>query len=120
MSGTTSNQAGGFTPFSLTFYRADGEQNMSRMQVKTPPGLLGTLANVALCGEPQAQQGTCGPDSLIGHTTVGVGAGSNPFYVTGKVYLTGSYNGAPYGLSFVVPAVAGPLNLGTSWSCGRR
>lgn len=112
VSGTTSNQAGGFTPFSLTFDRADGEQNMSRIQVKTPPGLLGTLAHVALCGEPQAQQGTCGPESLIGHVTVAVGAGSNPFYETGSVYLTGSYNGAPYGLAFVVPAVAGPLNLG--------
>jgi hypothetical protein len=113
VSGTESNQAGGFSPFSLTFDRADGEQDMSRIQVTTPPGLLGTLANVALCGEPQAAQGTCGADSLIGHVTVGVGAGSNPYYVTGKVYLTGSYNGAPYGLAFVVPAVAGPLNLGT-------
>ena len=113
VSGTESNQAGGFSPFSLTFFRSDAEQNMSRLQVTTPPGLLGTLANVALCGEPQASQGTCGPESLIGSTTVGVGVGSNPFYETGKVYLTGSYNGAPYGLAFVVPAVAGPLNLGT-------
>jgi hypothetical protein len=112
VSGTTSNQAGGFSPFSLTFDRSDGEQNMSRIQVTTPPGLLGTLANVVLCGEPQAQQGTCGPESLIGHVTVGVGAGSNPFYVSGQVFLTGGYNGAPYGLAFVVPAVAGPLNLG--------
>jgi hypothetical protein len=113
VSGTESNQAGGFSPFSLTFDRADGEQDMSRIQVTTPPGLLGTLANVSLCGEPQAGQGTCGPESLIGHVTVGTGAGSNPYYVMGKVYLTGSYSGAPYGLSFVVPAVAGPLNLGT-------
>jgi hypothetical protein len=113
VSGTTSDQAGGFTPFSLTFSRSDAEQNMSRLQVTTPPGLLGTLAHVELCPEPQAQQGACGENSLIGHTTVAVGAGSNPFYVTGKVYLTGSYNGAPYGLSFVVPADAGPLNLGT-------
>jgi hypothetical protein len=113
VSGTTSNQAGGFTPFSLTFDRSDGEQNMSRIQVTTPPGLLGSLAGVTLCGEPQASQGTCGSGSLIGHVTVGVGAGSNPFYVTGEVYLTASYNGAPYGISFVVPAVAGPLNLGT-------
>jgi hypothetical protein len=113
VSGTESNQAGAFSPFSLTFDRSDGEQNLARIQVSTPPGLLGTLSSVALCSEPQAQQGTCGPESLIGHVTVGVGAGSNPFYVTGKVFLTGSYDGAPYGLSFVVPAVAGPLNLGT-------
>jgi hypothetical protein len=97
----------------LTFYRSDGEQNLARIQLTTPPGLLGTLSGVTLCGEPQAQQGTCGPESLIGGVTVGVGAGSNPYYVTGKAYLTGSYNGAPYGLSFVVPAIAGPLNLGT-------
>jgi hypothetical protein len=113
VSGTQSNQAGGFSPYTLTYYRADGEQNLARIQVTTPPGLLGTLSSVALCGEPQAQQGTCGAESLIGHVTVGVGAGSNPYYVTGKAFLTGSYNGAPYGLSFVVPAVAGPLNLGT-------
>jgi hypothetical protein len=113
VSGTESNQAGAFSPFSLTFDRSDGEQNLARIQVTTPPGLLGSLSDVTLCGEPQAQQGTCGPESQIGNVTVGVGAGSNPYYVTGKVYLTGSYHGAPFGLSFVVPAIAGPLNLGT-------
>jgi hypothetical protein len=113
VSGTTSNQAGGFSPFSLTFFRTDGEQNLGRIRVVTPPGLLGSLSTVPLCGEPQAAAGTCGPESMIGHVTVGVGAGSNPFYVTGKVYLTVGYHGAPFGLSFVVPAVAGPYNLGT-------
>jgi M42 glutamyl aminopeptidase len=52
--------------------------------------------------------------SLIGHATVGAGVGSNPFFVTGgRVYLTGPYRRAPYGLAVAVDAVAGPFNLGT-------
>ncbi|HEY2766849.1 MAG TPA: hypothetical protein VGI76_01255 [Solirubrobacteraceae bacterium] len=112
--GTTNNQAGAFSPFSLTFTRADGEQQLGGVSLKMPPGLLGTLAGVPLCGEPQAAQGTCDAASLIGSVTAAAGAGANPFSVTGgKVFLTGGYKGAPYGLSIVVPAVAGPFDLGT-------
>ena len=54
----------------------------------------------------------CPANSQIGTATVSVGSGGEPYYVTGKVYLTGPYEGAPFGLSVVVPAVAGPFNLG--------
>ena len=111
--GTTSIQAGGFSPFTMTMSRPDGSQNLQAIQLKMPPGLLGTLATVKLCKEAQANAGTCGPDSLIGHTVVSVGVGGNPYSVTGgQVFITEGYGGAPYGLSIVNPAKAGPFDLG--------
>ncbi len=112
--GTTSNQAGGFSPFTATFSRGDQDQSLSGVSVKLPQGLLGIIKGVERCPEPQASQGTCGQGSLIGHTTVAAGSGPDPFWVQGgQVFLTGPYKGAPFGLSVVVPAVAGPFNLGT-------
>jgi hypothetical protein len=111
-SGTTNSQAGGYSPFSTTFGRQDGEQRLSGIQVHTPPGLLGVLKSVVRCPEPQASLGTCGSESQIGHTTTGAGPGPDQFYVGGNVFLTGPYRGAPFGLSVVVHAVAGPFDLG--------
>ena len=112
-SGMVNNQAGAFSPFVLTASRTDGEQDLSRVSATTPPGLLAILKGVERCPEPQASQGTCGANSLIGHASALAGAGSHPFYEQGgQVFLTGPYRGAPFGLSVVVPAVAGPFNLG--------
>jgi hypothetical protein len=112
--GTTSNQAGGSSPFTLSVSRTEQDQRLNAVNVQLPPGLLGVLKSVPLCAEPQASSGGCGAESDIGHTSVAAGAGPSPFWVEGgKVYLTGPYKGAPFGLSIVVPAIAGPFNLGT-------
>ena len=111
--GVTSNQAGGFSPFTMTMSREDGNQNLKAIELHMPPGLLATLTGVPLCGEVQADAGTCPAASLIGETTVGVGLGGHPYAVKGgRVYLTGPYKGAPFGLSIVNPAKAGPFDLG--------
>jgi hypothetical protein len=110
--GTVTSQAGQFSAFTLNLSRGDREQFVKGVQVHTPPGLLGVLASVPLCEEPQADTGHCPASSKIGTTRVASGAGSHPFEIEGSVYLTGPHDGAPFGLSIVTNAVAGPFNLG--------
>jgi len=111
--GTSSIQAGGLTPFTMTVTREDGQQDLKGIELHMPPGLSGLLTGVKLCGEAEGNAGTCGPESLIGETTVSVGLGGDPYSVRGgKVHITGPYAGAPFGLSIVVPAKAGPYDLG--------
>ncbi len=117
--GATTDQAGGYTAFSLLLQAPDGQQRISRLQFKAPRGLSGMISRVPLCGEPQAAQGTCPAASAIGHTVVAAGPGPYPLVVPqpgqppAQIYLTGPYEGAPFGLSIVVPVVVGPFVLQT-------
>ncbi len=110
--GTVSPKAASSSPFTTTLTRQDGEQNIIGVRVTTPLGLVGLISQVPLCQEPDASSGTCSEASAIGTTTAAAGAGANPYWTSGKVYLTGPYHGAPFGLTVVVPAKAGPFNLG--------
>jgi hypothetical protein len=105
-------QAGAYDPASFNLTRAGGQQYLSTVSTTLPAGLVGAIPSVPLCGEAQANAGTCAATSEIGTVTVAAGAGGEPYSFTGHAYLTGPYNGAPYGLSIVVPAVAGPYDLG--------
>ncbi len=119
--GTTNIQAGAFSELRTTLGHPDPDQDLGGLRMTMPKGLMGTLSTVKLCGEPQAAEGTCGPESLIGHTTVTAGFGSTPAVVSrpGSIYITGPYHGAPYGLSIATPAETGPFDLerGTPCDC---
>jgi hypothetical protein len=110
--GTVSNAAGSFSPFLLSFSRSDAEQQIKGLSFTMPPGASAKLAGVPLCSDADAAAGTCPESSRIGSVTVGSGAGSDPFFLKGSVYLTGPYNGGPFGEAVVVPANAGPFHLG--------
>ena len=111
--GTTSVQAGGYTPLTMTMDRPDADQPLAKLSIVFPPGISAGLEGVKLCQEPQAAEGKCSAESQIGTLTASAGLGGNPYPVeTGKVYITGPYEGDPFGVVIVVPAVAGPFNLG--------
>lgn len=105
-------QAGAYDQANFGLTRPSGQQYLSQITTTLPAGLVGDIPSVPLCGEPAANAGSCSATSEIGTVSVAAGAGSEPYTFTGHAYLTGPYKGDPYGLSIVVPAVAGPYNLG--------
>ena len=126
--GTLAPQAGAFSPFVLKLSREDGSQRLTGIDTKLAPGLIGKLAGVGLCSESQIAQAiarnhpnegilerqspSCPASTQVGTVNVGAGAGPTPFYAEGIAYLAGPYKGAPVSLVAIVPAIAGPFDLG--------
>jgi len=126
--GTASPVAGAFSPFVLHLKREDGSQRFSGLNVTLPPGLTGKIAGIEQCpqtsieaamarshegeGAGELAHPSCPAGSEVGVVHVGAGSGA-PYFVTGHAYFAGSYEGAPFSLVIVTPAVAGPFDLGT-------
>ncbi len=122
--GNTLTGAGAASSFMLHIGRADSEQELHNIDVRTPPGFTAKLAGVPYCSEAAiaaaagrsgaAEQvnGSCGEASQVGTVTTAAGPGSNPYYVSGKAYLAGPYEGGSLSLVFITPAVAGPFDIG--------
>jgi hypothetical protein len=123
--GSLNNNAKSYSPFYMRLIREDGEQNMTKFSSILPPGVLGKLAGVAKCsdaaieaakgktGKEELASPSCPSNSQIGRVSTGAGVGSVLTYVGGSLYLGGSYKGAPLSVVAVVPAVAGPFDVGT-------
>jgi hypothetical protein len=123
---SANNTAGSHTAFSLNLTRQDGDQNLSALNVTTPPGFSATLKGIPYCpeaaiaaaasstysGAQEQAHPSCPAASLLGEAFAGVGAGTHPFYAPGKVYLAGPYKGAPLSMVVITPAVSGPYDLG--------
>jgi hypothetical protein len=117
--GSTTDQAGGYTNFSLLLQRGDGQQRIDGLRFVAPAGLTGFLSKIPLCTNTQAETNTCPEASKIGHTVVESGPGPYPLVIPeagqepAPIYLTEAYDGAPFGLSIVVPLHVGPFTLET-------
>jgi len=98
----------------MNLSRIDDDEEFGAIRsVRLPDGLLAKVAGVPLCPAAKVAAGSCGEASRIGSVTTTAGPGPNPFAITnGRVYLGGPYKGAPFSLSIIVPAKAGPFDLG--------
>ncbi len=112
LAGSINATAAAFSAFTVTVTRNPGEQNLAGLQLHAPPGLSAMLSSVPLCSIASASTGECSEASRVGGSLVSAGAGTQPLYMPGNVYLTGPYGGAPFGLAIVTNATAGPLDLG--------
>jgi hypothetical protein len=126
--GTTDPLAGAYSPFVLRISRPDASQHITGIETTLPQGLLGKLAGVAYCpesgiaqaisrehpeqGKLERSSSSCPPSSEVGSVQVTAGSGPTPIPVSGHAYLAGPYKGAPLSLVVIVPAVAGPFDLG--------
>lgn len=123
--GSQNSQAGGWSPFFLHLTRADTEAEITRYSAQLPPGLLGKIAGIPYCPEPDVEAArhetgtaeqehpSCPAASQVGHTLTGYGLGGVLAYAPGGLYLTGPYHGAPLSITAIDSALVGPFDLGT-------
>jgi hypothetical protein len=124
--GTANSAASRYSPFAMRLTRRDGEQDITRFSATLPPGVVGKLAGVGLCpdaaiaaaaapgrkGREELASPSCPAASKVGTVLAGAGVGTALTYVPGSLYLAGPYKGAPRSVAAIVPAVAGPFDVG--------
>ena len=125
LAGSMDNSAGAYSPFYLRLTRNDGEQEISRLSLTLPPGVVAKIAGMPKCPDSaiSAAKGKSGKDELaspscsaatqVGSTIGCAGVGSYLTYVPGSIYLAGPYGGAQLSIVAITPAVAGPFDAGT-------
>lgn len=123
--GAANNAASSYSPFAMRITRQDGEADLTRFSATLPPGVVGKIAGVAKCPDAaieaakltsaraQIAAPSCPAASKVGTLLGGAGVGSELTYVPGSLYLAGPYNGDPLSAVAIVPALAGPFDVGT-------
>ncbi len=96
--GSTNAAAGSLSPFNVGLTKPDANADVTGLRMELPTGLLARL------------KGNLGRQ--VGTVKAFAGTGSTPFVLPGQVYLEGQYGDAPFSLRVVVPAKAGPFDLG--------
>ncbi len=124
IAGTSNPLAGNYSSFTLKLDRDDGDQYLSDVNFRMPPGFTGSLRGLTYCPDASIQAAatrtgrdeqagpSCPASSFVGTTNVAAGPGEHPFHAVGRMYLSGPLNGAPLSMVAITPALAGPYDYG--------
>ena len=96
--GVTNPRGGASSPFVVNINKPDGNAPLAGLSMVLPTGLLAQV------------KGNLG--TQVGTVKAFAGPGSNSYMLPGQVFLEGAYGDAPFSLKVVVPAKAGPFDLG--------
>ncbi len=112
--GATGDGVDAYDSLVMLAARASGEEDLSGIEIRTPAAVASMFTGAPPCGEPDAVRGTCPASSKVGTVAAAFGLGPEPYDLSGSIYSTGPYRGAPQGLAIVIPLDAGPFTLGTA------
>jgi hypothetical protein len=125
VAGTLNNVAGSYGPLGLRITRNDGEQEITGFASTLPPGLTANLSGVPFCpeaaialargktGAREEMEPSCPVASQIGRTIAEAGVGGTLAQASGKLYMAGPFEGAPFSIVNITSAKVGPYDLGT-------
>ncbi|PWU16906.1 MAG: hypothetical protein C5B48_16700 [Candidatus Rokuibacteriota bacterium] len=111
--GSDPQQAGANTTSHIVISRGDGQDDIKNLKLSLPAGAVGSLAAVPECPIGDAQAGNCPASTRVGTVKTTVGTGTSLLTTAGSLYLAEPQQpGDAAALALVVPAKAGPIDLG--------
>jgi hypothetical protein len=113
LAGTIDPSPGASSPFVFRLARSDRDQKLESVSATLPPGLSADVSGIPRCPEAASAASECPASSRLGRAIVATGAGPDPLYLEGSIYLARPLGDAPFSLLVVVPGLAGPFDLGT-------
>ncbi len=111
--GSDPEQAGANTTSFIKISRGDGQDDIKQLKLSLPVGAVGSLSAVPQCAIALAEAGNCPEGTKVGTVKTTVGSGNSLLTTSGSLYLAEpKVHGEAATLALVVPAKAGPIDLG--------
>jgi Cu/Ag efflux protein CusF len=105
-------QAGDHPDVTIDIVRPDKDQNIRKLKVMLPNGLVGDADAAPTCSQTDADAGSCATNSQVGTIGIDVGSGSETYHLDGTINNTVAASNRPAKLTATIPVNVGPFDFG--------